>query len=49
MPNIHFPAFDKLPRVPGAPQGCLWGFYDGNGKDEIGGDLKKLAAPTDNH
>ncbi|CAI0646356.1 unnamed protein product [Colletotrichum noveboracense] len=33
----HFPAFDELPVVPGAPQGCLWGFYDRNGKkDELG-------------
>ncbi|KAJ0418827.1 hypothetical protein BJY00DRAFT_287107 [Aspergillus carlsbadensis] len=32
-----FLAFDDAPRVPGTPQGCLWGFYDRDGvKDEIG-------------
>ncbi|KAF9880179.1 hypothetical protein CkaCkLH20_02133 [Colletotrichum karsti] len=35
--EFNFPAFDDLPSVPGAPQGCIWGFYDKNGtKDEIG-------------
>lgn len=31
-----FPAFDDLPPVPGQPQGCLWGFFDKDGKkDEL--------------
>jgi hypothetical protein len=32
-----FPAFDDLPKIPGQPQGCMWGYWD-NGpiKDEIG-------------
>ncbi|UPK94356.1 hypothetical protein LCI18_005291 [Fusarium solani-melongenae] len=35
--NYEFPSFDALPRVPGTPQGCLWGYYDKNGqKDELG-------------
>ncbi|ORY17182.1 hypothetical protein BCR34DRAFT_62979 [Clohesyomyces aquaticus] len=33
----QFPAFDDLPKVPGEPQGCIWGMFDRNGKkDEIG-------------
>ncbi|KAF1957886.1 hypothetical protein CC80DRAFT_491225 [Byssothecium circinans] len=33
----QFPAFDDLPKVEGEPQGCLWGFFDKDGKkDEIG-------------
>lgn len=36
--SYAFPAFDKLAKVEGRPQGCLWGFYDKDGqKDEIGG------------
>lgn len=33
-----FPAFDALARVPGQPQGCLWGHFDeaGGKKDEVG-------------
>lgn len=32
-----FPKFEDLPPISGAPQGCLWGFYDREGqKDEIG-------------
>lgn len=32
-----FPAFDELPKVDGQPQGCIWGFFDKDGKkDEIG-------------
>ena len=32
-----FPAFDDLPKVPNQPQGCMWGFYDKDGKkDEVG-------------
>lgn len=32
-----FPAFDDLPKVPGQPQGCLWGFFDKDGQlDELG-------------
>ncbi|KAF3403519.1 hypothetical protein F1880_009675 [Penicillium rolfsii] len=31
------PAFDELPQVDGQPQGCLWGFFDRNGRrDELG-------------
>lgn len=33
----QFPAFDELPKVEGEPQGCLWGFFDKDGKkDELG-------------
>jgi len=33
----QFPAFDQLPKVQGQPQGCLWGFFDKDGRhDEIG-------------
>lgn len=36
-PTPHFPTFDQLPKVEGQPQGCLWGFFDKEGKkDEIG-------------
>ena len=36
----QFPAFDDVPRVPGQPQGCLWGFFDRDGvKDEVGSML----------
>jgi hypothetical protein len=32
-----FPPFDELPRVDGRPVGCLWGFFDQDGKkDELG-------------
>jgi hypothetical protein len=32
-----FPPFDELPRVEGQPQGCLWGFFNQDGKkDELG-------------
>jgi hypothetical protein len=34
-----FPAFDQIPKVPGQPQGSLWGFFDipGSGvKDGLG-------------
>ena len=35
--SYTFPGWDDLPHVPGAPQGCVWGFYDQGGrKDEIG-------------
>lgn len=35
--NHQFPAFDQLPSVQGQPQGCLWGFFDKDGRhDEIG-------------
>jgi Putative cyclase len=39
MPSrqYNFPAFDDLPPVEGQPQGCLWGFFDTDGrKDELG-------------
>jgi hypothetical protein len=37
-PEYTFPDFDDLPKVPGAPQGCIWGFYDKDDrKDEVGG------------
>lgn len=36
-PASQFPALEELPRIPGQPQGCMWGFYDkGAKKDEIG-------------
>ncbi|KIW75416.1 hypothetical protein Z517_10157 [Fonsecaea pedrosoi CBS 271.37] len=32
-----FPVFEELPAVPGTPQGCVWGMYDRDGKeDEVG-------------
>lgn len=32
-----FPDFDELPKIEGQPQGCLWGFFDRDGKkDEVG-------------
>lgn len=35
--SYEFPAWDDLPRIEGAPQGCIWGFYDRDGKkDEVG-------------
>lgn len=35
--TISFPAFDDLPKIPGQPQGCMWGFWDqGAKKDELG-------------
>lgn len=37
QPHFSFPPFDKLPLVPGQPQGCAWGIFDKDGeKDEIG-------------
>ena len=43
--EYKFPAFDELPKVEGMPQGSIWGFYDRNGKDEVGGQsqLVKVA------
>lgn len=38
-----FPAFDELPKVDGEPQGCIWGFFDKDGKkDEIGSAYSRL-------
>ncbi|OJJ45224.1 hypothetical protein ASPZODRAFT_152926 [Penicilliopsis zonata CBS 506.65] len=31
-----FDSFDTTKAIPGTPQGCLWGFYDRDGKDEVG-------------
>lgn len=40
MVKYNFPSFEELPKVEGAPQGCIWGFYDKAGqRDEIGGKL----------
>ena len=34
-----FPEFDQLPPVKDQPQGCLWGFFDQDGKkDELGSE-----------
>lgn len=36
-PTYTFPSFDDAPAVPGMQQGCLWGFFDKDGKkDELG-------------
>jgi len=48
MPEIpyKFPSFNDLPKIPGTPQGALWGFYDraGDGgesvRDEVGGKFE---------
>ncbi|CAI6341017.1 unnamed protein product [Periconia digitata] len=43
--ELIFPAFDDLPSVEDEPQGCLWGFFDKDGKkDEIG--TINLLSPT---
>lgn len=35
--EYEFPDFDELPEVPGQPKGCLWGFFDRDGKkDQLG-------------
>ncbi|OAG42762.1 hypothetical protein AYO21_03045 [Fonsecaea monophora] len=35
--SYTFPKWGDLPRIPNTPQGCLWGFYDRQGKkDEVG-------------
>jgi hypothetical protein len=35
--KFNFPAFDDLSGIAGQPQGCLWGFFDIDGKkDELG-------------
>ncbi|KAL3477057.1 hypothetical protein BJX99DRAFT_226651 [Aspergillus californicus] len=35
--SYEFPKFDELPSVRNQPQGCLWGFFDQDGKkDELG-------------
>ncbi|KAK4556235.1 hypothetical protein LTR86_006932 [Recurvomyces mirabilis] len=40
MVSYTFPSFEDLPKVSGTPQGCVWGFYDRDGKkDEVGCDL----------
>lgn len=45
-PDYHFPELDNLPAVNGQPQGCLWGFYDREGKkDEAGGNRKPPSEP----
>jgi hypothetical protein len=44
---VKFPAFDDLPKVEGQPQGCLWGFFDKDGKkDQIGSKSKPMPVPT---
>jgi len=46
--NHHFPHFDQLPKVPGQPQGCLWGIFDKNGeRDELGSTSLTLPLPRD--
>jgi hypothetical protein len=54
MAPIVFPKWEDIPAVPGMPHGCLWGFFDKDGKrDEIGSkhrppsSLLVLAAQTD--
>jgi hypothetical protein len=40
MDYIVFPPFNELPAVPAQPQGCLWNFFDKDGKkDELGSKL----------
>lgn len=44
-PTYIFPDFEDLPTVPGAPQGCVWGMYDKDGKkDEVGGENIRCSA-----
>lgn len=44
--SLQFPAFDDLPRIEGQPQGCLWGFFDKDGKkDEIGSQCCRSQIP----
>lgn len=39
-----FENFDETKKVEGTPQGCLWGFYDEDGKkDQVGCMLQILA------
>ncbi|KAL2864268.1 uncharacterized protein BJX67DRAFT_383929 [Aspergillus lucknowensis] len=38
-----FPNFDDTTPVPGAPKGCLWGFFDRDGKKDEIGTLNLLA------
>ncbi|KAI7764886.1 hypothetical protein ACKAV7_012863 [Fusarium commune] len=42
MSDFHFPEFDDLPTVQGQPKGCLWGFFDVDGKKDQLGTLRLL-------
>jgi hypothetical protein len=40
MSDFRFPEFDDLPTVQGQPKGCLWGFFDVDGKkDQLGSEF----------
>ncbi|KAF2004324.1 hypothetical protein P154DRAFT_485524 [Amniculicola lignicola CBS 123094] len=40
--SVTFPPFDELPKVESEPQGCLWGFFDKDGKKDECGMLNVL-------
>lgn len=51
MASYVFPEFDDLPRIEGQVQGCLWGFFDKDGrKDQLGSkSVGHLATCTSNY
>ena len=40
--EYHIPAMEDLPKVEGQHQGCLWGFFDKDGKRDECGSMRLL-------
>ncbi|OKP14064.1 hypothetical protein PENSUB_333 [Penicillium subrubescens] len=40
--SFQLPTFDELPPVEGMPQGCAWGIFDKDGRNDIFGTLNLL-------
>lgn len=42
MDPSSYPDFDALPQVEGMPQGCAWGIFDKDGRNDLLGTLNFL-------